>query len=607
MDAAAEGDNPRLYRIRHSLAHVLAQAVVALRPGTTLGFGPPIEDGFYYDFVLSAPLTEEDFPAIESAMRKIIGGGQVFTREDLPIEDAYARLVAMGEPHKLEYARELVTKQALDSLSFYTNGAFVDMCEGPHVERSNQLPADAFKLRAMSGAYWRGDQRNAQMTRIYAWAYENKAQLEARIAQHKAALERDHKKLGKELDLFVVDEVIGKGLPLWLPDGTVIRDELQRLMTELEFKGGYQRVATPHLAREELYFQTGHLPYYAPHMYPVMELKETDEDGTEVVRERYRLRPMNCPHHHRIFAARPRSYRDLPMRLAEYGHVYRFEDSGALSGMLRVRGMCMNDGHIYCTPEQVRSEFIAVIDLHRAAYRVLGLDQYHMRFSTWDPEDPKGKAKFIDDPVAWEDSQKQVREAMNELGLPYKEVKGEAAFYGPKIDFQFRTVTGREETASTNQLDFGIPARLGLTYRGSDNQDHAPYVIHRAPLGTHERFVAFLIEHFGGAFPTWLAPVQVAVITVADRFDEAARAWIADLRNTYVRAELDTSGESMGRKIREASARKVPNVVVLGEREVAEGTITLRRFGSRDQRTMPRAEFEAMLAASIRDRSDAGF
>lgn len=431
MDAAAEGNNPRLYRIRHSLAHVLAQAVVALRPGTTLGFGPPIEDGFYYDFVLSSPLTEEDFPAIESAMRKIIGGGQVFVREDLPVEAAYERLTAMGEPHKLEYARELVTKQELSSLSFYTNGAFVDMCEGPHVERSNQLPADAFKLRAMSGAYWRGDQRNAQMTRIYAWAFENKAQLEARIAQHKAALERDHKKLGKELNLFVVDEVIGKGLPLWLPDGSVIRDELQRLMTELEFKGGYQRVHTPHLAREEMYFQTGHLPYYAPHMYPAMELKETDEEGAEVVRERYRLRPMNCPHHHRIFAARPRSYRDLPMRLAEYGHVYRFEDSGALSGMLRVRGMCMNDGHIYCTPEQVRAEFIAVIDLHREAYRVLGLDQYSMRFSTWDPEDPKGKAKFIDDPVAWEDSQRQVREAMDELGLSYKEVKGEAAFYGP--------------------------------------------------------------------------------------------------------------------------------------------------------------------------------
>lgn len=604
MDHDAENDDPRLYRIRHSLAHVLAQAVVKLRPGTTLGFGPPIADGFYYDFNLSTPLTEEDFPAIEKEMRRIISARQPFSCEDLATDSALARIDAMGEPYKREYAQELVGKKELSSLSFYTNGSFVDMCEGPHVDHTGELPPDCFKIKSLAGAYWRGDHRNTMMTRVYVWAFGSRVALEAYVKAWKDAQERDHKKLGKELDLFVVDELIGKGLPLWLPNGTVVRDQLQKLMEELEFKAGYQRVSTPHLSREELYYQTGHLPYYAAHMYPAMELKETDSHGEEVVRETYRLRPMNCPHHHRIFAARPRSYRDLPMRLAEYGQVYRFEDSGALSGLLRVRGMCMNDAHIYCTVEQVRAEFIAVMDLHRIAYATLGMSNYYMRFSTWDPNDPKGRQKFVDDPENWASTEAQVREAMIEVGLPFKEVKGEAAFYGPKIDVQFHTVTGREETASTNQLDFAIPPRLGLVYRGSDNGDHHPMVIHRAPLGTHERFVAFLIEHFGGAFPTWLAPVQVRVITVSDRFNEAAAAWVTELRNRFVRAELDPSNETMGKKIREAASQKIPNVVVLGEREIADGTVALRRHGSRDSRVLPRGEFEATLERSIRERSD---
>ncbi len=604
MDHDAENDDPRLYRIRHSLAHVLAQAVVKLRPGTTLGFGPPIADGFYYDFNLSTPLTEEDFPAIEKEMRRIISARQPFSCEDLATDSALARIDAMGEPYKREYAQELVGKKELSCLSFYTNGSFVDMCEGPHVDHTGELPPDCFKIKSLAGAYWRGDHRNTMMTRVYVWAFGSRVALEAYVKAWKDAQERDHKKLGKELDLFVVDELIGKGLPLWLPNGTVVRDQLQKLMEELEFKAGYQRVSTPHLSREELYYQTGHLPYYAAHMYPAMELKETDSHGEEVVRETYRLRPMNCPHHHRIFAARPRSYRDLPMRLAEYGQVYRFEDSGALSGLLRVRGMCMNDAHIYCTVEQVRAEFIAVMDLHRIAYATLGMSNYYMRFSTWDPNDPKGRQKFVDDPENWASTEAQVREAMIEVGLPFKEVKGEAAFYGPKIDVQFHTVTGREETASTNQLDFAIPPRLGLVYRGSDNGDHHPMVIHRAPLGTHERFVAFLIEHFGGAFPTWLAPVQVRVITVSDRFNEAAAAWVTELRNRFVRAELDPSNETMGKKIREAASQKIPNVVVLGEREIADGTVALRRHGSRDSRVLPRGEFEATLERSIRERSD---
>src|SRR5690606_15937327 len=335
----------------------------------------------------------------------------------------------------------------------------------------------------------------------------------------------------------------------------------------------------------------------------VMELKETGPDGTTEVKEAYCLKPMNCPHHHRVFAARPRSYRDLPLRFAEYGDVYRFEDAGALSGLLRVRGKCMNDAHIYCTEEQIEDEFLAVMDMHRRVYEILGLSDYYFRFSTWDPEDPKGKEKYVDNPEAWERTQTIVRRAMERSGLPFTEGKGEAAFYGPKIDVQFRTVTGREETASTNQLDFAVPERLGLTYIGPDGAEHRPYVIHRAPLGTHERFVAFLIVHYGGAFPTWLAPVQVRVVTVSERFDDYARKLVDALRDKMVRAELDPSSETMGKKIRNAVTQKIPNVLVIGEREVEDGTVTLRRYGSRDQETMPAAEFEARVVGAIKARA----
>ncbi|MEQ1503722.1 MAG: threonine--tRNA ligase [Myxococcota bacterium] len=613
MDEQADAQNPKLHRIRHSLAHVLAQAVTKLRPGTTLGFGPPIADGFYYDFILPEPISEQDFAAIEKEMKQIIKQNQPFTQEELPADQALARIEAMGEPYKREYARELIENRGLTSLGFYQNGAFVDMCEGPHVANTRELPLGAFKLRSVAGAYWRGDSRNVMMTRIYAWAFETKEELEAHVKKHAEALARDHKKLGKELDLYVIDDAIGKGLPLWLPNGTAIRDELEKLMRELEFAAGYVRVATPHLARESLYYTTGHLPYYAPHMYPPMEVEESHEAASgaegeaQKVREVYRLKPMNCPHHHRIFGARLRSYRELPLRLAEYGQVYRFEDSGALSGLLRVRGMCMNDAHIYCTEDQIEDEFVAVMEMHRRVYEILGLTDYYMRFSTWDPEDPKGREKFVDNPEAWERSQTLVRNAMIRTGLPFKEVKGEAAFYGPKIDVQFRTVTGREETASTNQLDFCVPERMGITYRGADNAEHHPYVIHRAPLGTHERFVAFLIEHFGGAFPTWLAPVQVRVITVADRFAEPAQQLVAALRSRMIRAELDASSETMGKKVREAVVQKIPNAVVIGEREVEEGTVTLRRYGARDQRSLPQAAFLELVERAIRERSDAAF
>ncbi|MBI2377648.1 MAG: threonine--tRNA ligase [Deltaproteobacteria bacterium] len=603
----SEEMDDELHRIRHSLAHVLAQAVLELRPGTTLGFGPPIRDGFYYDFVLSSPISEEDFTEIEKKMRHIVKQNQKFEREDLPKEEAIKRIAGvMKEPYKQEYAEELIEKQGLESLSFYKNGPFLDMCEGPHVESTRQLPVNGFKLKSVAGAYWRGDSKKAMMTRIYAWAFKTKEELDAYVKAYHDALARDHKKLGKELEIFVVDEEIGKGLPLWLPNGTVIRDELEKLAKELEFKGGYQRVSTPHLSKANLYHQTGHLPYYAVHMYPLMEIKEkreTEHGEVEEVVETYALKPMNCPHHHRIFASKKRSYRELPLRLAEYGTVYRAEDSGALSGLLRVRGMTMNDAHIYCSEDQIKPEFLAVMELHRKCYEVLGLSDYYLRFSTWDPEDPKGREKYVDNPAAWERTQRFVKEAMIESGMPFTEGKGEAAFYGPKIDVQFRTVTGREETASTNQLDFAVPERLGLTFVGADNTDHLPYVIHRAPLGTHERFVAFLIEHFGGAFPTWLAPVQVRIVTVADRFNDVAEKICAALRSDMVRAELDHSSETMGKKVRNAVTKKIPNVLVIGEREAADGTVTLRRYGVEAQETLGVDAFRDRLRLAIANRS----
>jgi threonyl-tRNA synthetase len=599
-----------LYKVRHSLAHVLAQAVLEIRPGSTLGFGPPISDGFYYDFILSEPLTEEDFPALMQKMRKIIKKGQRFDREDLSAADALSRIGEMGEPYKMEYGAELIEKNNLETLSFYRNGPFLDMCEGPHVHTTKDIPRDAFKLRSVAGAYWRGNSDNVMMTRIYAWAFLDKETLDAHVSAYEEAQARDHKKLGRELGIYTIDNDIGKGLPLWLPNGTIIRDELENLAKELEFKAGYSRVATPHLAKESLYHTTGHLPYYAEDMYPPMELlesaldDESDEGGSgeRLVKESYRLRPMNCPHHHKVFSAEPRSYRDLPIRLAEYGQVYRFEDSGAVSGLVRVRGMCMNDAHIYCTKEQIKDEFKAVMAMYQEAYGILGLDNFHVRLSKWDPEDPKGKEKFVDNPQAWRDSEQVLEEVLNELAIDYQVGLGEGAFYGPKIDIQFSTVTGREESVSTVQLDFAVPGRMGLKYVGSDGEEHTPFCIHRAPFSTHERMVAFLIEHFAGAFPTWLAPIQVQLLTVSEQYDDYANEIVARLRNQMVRAELAPSNDTLPKKIRQGATRKIPNLLIIGEREVADGTVTLRRYGHQQQQTFTMADFEHRLVDAIRRR-----
>jgi threonyl-tRNA synthetase len=594
-----------LYRLRHSLAHVLAQAVLDLRPGSTRGFGPPIDTGFYYDFVLSAPITPDDFPELEKRMKHILQQNERFEREDLPMDDALARLEAMGEPYKAEYARELAEKHGLTALGFYTSGPFVDMCDGPHVEHTGKIPKGCFRLRSTAGAYWRGDERNPMMTRIYAWAYQSRERLEEEVRRHEEALKRDHKKLGPALDIYAIDPEIGKGLPLWLPAGTAIRDELEKLAKEEEFKAGYQRVATPHVTLEGLYHRSGHLPYYQKEMFPPMLLEEEGEGGAGTIRETYYLKPMNCPHHHRIFASRKRSYRDLPLRLAEYGQVYRFEGHGALSGLLRVRGMCMNDAHIYCTEEQIEAEFLAVMRMHERYFDLLGVADFHMRLSLWDPDDPKGREKYVDNPGAWERTQNIVRSAMEKSGLRFEEVKGEAAFYGPKIDVQLKTVTGREETFATNQLDFAVPGadRMDLRYTGPDGQEHHPYVIHRAPLGTHERFIAYLIEHFGGAFPTWLAPVQVRVLPISEKHLAYAAKLEDALRQTYVRVEVDRSDEKVGKKVREAVTKKIPIVLVVGEQEEADGGVTVRRYGEEAQERMPFAAFAEVLAEEISSRA----
>ena len=591
-----------LYRIRHSLAHVLAQAVLEMRPGSTLGFGPPIKDGFYYDFILTEPLTDEDFPRLEQTMRRIIKKGQRFYREELSRDDALIQLGKMNETYKREYALELIDRNGLAELSFYRNGPFLDMCEGPHVDTTRDIPRDGFKLRSVAGAYWRGDSENVMMTRIYAWAFSDKETLDLHVDAYEQALLRDHKKLGRELSIFAIDNEIGRGLPLWLPNGTVIRDELEKLAKELEFKAHYQRVATPHIARRDLFYQTGHLPYYADSMYPPMELTEEGDDG-ERVKEAYVLKPMNCPHHHKIFSSEPRSYRDLPLRFAEYGQVYRLEESGAVGGLMRVRGMCMNDAHIYCTEDQIKTEFHNVMTLHDQAYATFGLDDYYVRLSRWDPEDPKGKDKYVDDPAAWKTCERLIAELLNEMEVEYVDVPGEAAFYGPKIDVQFPTVTGRDESVSTVQLDFAVPPRLGLHYVGSDGADHVPYCIHRAPFSTHERFVAFLIEHFAGAFPTWLAPVQVRVLTVSNQFTEYGQRIVDRLRGRFIRAELGSDRDTVSKKIREGTTQKIPNLVVVGEREARDSTVTLRRYRIEKQETLTVDALERTLLDAIEQRS----
>lgn len=611
---ANEAEQQRLYRVRHSLAHVMAQAVVERYPQAKMGIGPPIDTGFYYDFDLGAgddgrprSFTPEDVEQIERRMRQIIGGRYPFEYRTLSAEEARARFA--DQPYKLEmidaildggadeYGPDRARPEPGDRdggatpvLSTYRQSDFEDLCRGPHVEHTGQIPADAFALQSVAGAYWRGDERNPMLQRIYGTAWLRKQDLRAHLQMLEEVKKRDHRRLGRDLELFAFDDEVGPGLPLWLPRGAVLIEELEKLAKEVEFAAGYDRVRTPHLAKEALFRRSGHLPYYAESMYPPMQAEGVS----------YYAKPMNCPFHHKIFAERPRSYRELPMRLAEYGTCYRYEQSGELYGLMRVRSIQQNDAHIYCAEEQFEEEFLAVVDMYLSYFELLGIDRYGMRLSTHH-ERGLGK-KYVDDARLWRKTEEMVRRAMQRSGVPYEEVADEAAFYGPKIDVQVWSAAGREFSLATNQVDFAVPPRFDLSFVNRDGRDETPLCIHRAPLGSHERFIGFLIEHFAGSFPVWLAPEQVRVVPVRSDHLDAAGALAAALRKLGIRAQADLGADRMNRKIREAQVMKVPYMAVIGDREVAEGAVALRtRTGSRE--TLARQAFIDRVRDRIAARS----
>jgi len=596
MEKYEESD---LYRIRHSAAHVMAQAVMERFPGQSkIAIGPPIEDGFYYDFDLPRPLTPEDLEAIERRMREIIAEDLPFTRQAISADEA--RRLFADQPYKLELIDGLEQGgldeygEPLDEkpeISTYTHGPFADLCRGPHIERSGQINPAAVKLMNVAGAYWRGDEKRPMLQRIYGTAWKTAKELEEHLARLEEAKKRDHRKLGAELDIFVFDEEVGPGLPLWLPNGGILIEELERLAKEMELRHGYDRVRTPHLSKEALFVHSGHLPYYAESMYPPMELEGV----------RYYVKPMNCPMHHKIFAARPRSYRDLPLRLAEYGTCYRFEKSGELFGLMRVRSMQMNDAHIYCSEEQFDSEFMAVIGLYHEYFRIFGIEKYAMRLSTHHKRG-LGK-KYVDDERLWLKTEDMVRQAMQRGGVPFVEAADEAAFYGPKIDVEIWSATGREFSLATNQVDFAQPARFELKFTNAQGQEETPLCIHRAPLSTHERMVGFLIEHYAGAFPVWLAPLQAIVIPIADRHLEYGRRTAERLVAAGVRAQVDEGSERMNAKIRAAQLKKIPYMLVVGDRESQAGTAALRLRSGEDQGAVPVDEFIARLRREIEARA----
>ena len=575
-----------LYRIRHSAAHVMAQAVLEFYPDTKFTIGPPIENGFYYDFDLSQPITQDDLEKIEKRMRQIIAGGHPFVRKVVSAEEA--RQVFKDQPYKLELIDGL-DKGGLDEygnpldskpeISLYQSDTFTDLCRGPHVETTRQINPSAFKLMSIAGAYWRGDEHNKMLTRIYGTAWKTPDELKQYLKMLEEAKARDHRKLGKELEIYIYDEEVGPGLPLWLPRGGVVIEELERLAKETEEKAGYLRVRTPHLTKEDLFLHSGHLPYYAESMYPPMEMEGT----------KYYIKPMNCPMHHKIYAAKPRSYRDLPIRLAEYGTCYRYEKSGELFGLMRVRSMQMNDAHIYVTEDQFEQEFMAVMEMERKYLELFSIDKFVMRLSLHGKQG-LGK-KYVDNERLWLKTEDMVRRAMTNGGVPFVEVANEAAFYGPKIDGQVWSAIGREFTLSTNQVDFAQPGRFDLKFMSKDGVEETPLCIHRAPLGTHERFIGFLLEHYAGNFPVWLSPEHARVIPITDNQNEYAEKVVAQLREQGIRVMADVSAQRMNAKIRDAQLMKVPYMLVVGENEAAAGQVSLRvRDGSRAD-NIPLAEF----------------
>ena len=588
---------------RHSAAHVMAAAIKNLFPEAKFGVGPVIENGFYYDIDIGRPVSPEDVKAIEKEMKKIVSQNPAFVREELAIDEAIKLFQELGQTYKLELLNDLKTKgttkvsaeesqdidpQNAGSVSLYRTGEFVDLCRGPHVTEAKEI--GVWKLHKIAGAYWRGKESNPQMQRIYGLCFETKEEIAEYEAMMAEAEKRDHRKLGQELELFYIDEMVGKGLVLWLPKGAAVRQQVENLAMEMENQYGYERVITPHIAKEELFLTSGHLPYYKEDMYQPMVM----DDGT------YYLKAMNCPHHHIIYRHKPRSYRELPVRLAEYGTVYRNERSGTLAGLLRVRALAMNDAHIDCRKDQIKDEFKRVMELTLSYFKIFGLENYWFRLSKWSPEHLD---KYINEPENWEYSQNVLREVLLEMDVPFKEVENEAAFYGPKVDVMFKSVIGREETMSTIQLDFIAKKRFGLQYTGDQGEKNGEiFVIHRAPLSTHERFMAFLIEHYAGIFPLWLAPVQIAILPVADRHVEYAKTLAKELETLGLRVSVDDSSESVGKKIRNAEKQKYPRMLVVGDREADGGALTVRVHGEADQQEMDKEKFIQETLSQITSR-----
>jgi len=587
-------DAEALELIRHDAAHVLAMAVQELFPGTQVTIGPAIEDGFYYDFARDTPFTPEDLPKIEEKMREIVKRDLPTRREVWPRDKAVAHFKGIGETYKAELIESIPPGE---DVSIYWHGDWHDLCRGPHFATTGKI-GEAFKLTKIAGAYWRGDAKNAQLQRIYGTAWRDQKELDAYLLKLEEQEKRDHRKLGRELELFTFSPDVGAGLPLWMPNGMVIRQELEFLALQEERKEGYRRVASPHIAKEALYYRSRHLPYYNEGMYAPLDI-----DG-----ENYYLRPMNCPHHHLIYGATRHSYRELPVRIAEYGQDYRYEASGGLSGLMRVRGFCMNDAHIYCRYDQAKDEFIRVLHLHARYYELMGIKEYYMRLSL---PDMSKLDKYVDEPEKWVAALEIIKQAMDESGYKYIEGKGEAAFYGPKIDFMIRSAIGTEYTISTNQLDFLATETFDLKYIGEDGAEHPVYVIHRAPLGTHERFTAFLIEHYAGAFPTWLAPIQARVIPISEKanaYAETVRQALFDVPvvngTAGLRVDIDVTSERMQKKIRDAQLQKIPYMLVVGEREAAEGKVAVRLRSGKDLGAMPLETFVKRIKTEAESRKD---
>lgn len=612
-------ENPQLFKMRHSAAHLMAAAIQQLWPEAKFGVGPPTRNGFYYDIDLPQSLSAEDFPRIEEKMRELRKAKLPYVRREIGIDEAISYMSEAAQPFKVELLNLLKEKgttavaketgddsmaaasaggdgQGADQVSFYETGAFVDLCRGPHVEHAGEI--GAFKLLNVAGAYWRGNEKNPQLQRIYGLAYANDQELKAEVQRLEEVKRRDHRRLGKELEIFTFADDVGAGLPLWLPNGAVLRKELEKLATEEERRDGYQGVITPILAKEDLYYRSGHLPYYKDDMYAPIDIEG----------QKFYLRPMNCPHHHLVYSSTNRSYRELPLRLAEYGVCHRYEASGVLTGLMRVRGFAQNDAHIYCRYDQAKEEFKRVMSLHARYYDLLQIQDYFMRFSMPDLEKLD---KYVNQPEQWIAAMKIVREAMEESGLPFEESPGDAAFYGPKIDFIIESVVGNEYAISTNQLDFLATERFDLRYIGEDGAEHPVYVIHRAPLGSHERFVAFLLEHYAGAFPTWLAPIQAMIVPISDRHVEYAmevrdKVFGAEVPTATggARVEVDLSSERMQKKIRNAQVKKIPYMLVVGDAEKEAGEVAVRHRSGTDLGKMTVEAFVERVRQEVRARRD---